>query len=254
MTSTSNSGHNSNVTSFQSLINCCSGYGPTYNPGTGALQLLQLQMLLANSQSCMLNVYNNYTAYKNATNDREILFDSTQPLAKKVMATLKSCGVTKQTIADAETINRLIQGRRAKLTKADAGKTEPASEEATADKPEKKTISVSRQTFGDIVEHFTKLSTLLNTIPQYAPNEQDLSVAGLNLFISNLQNSITSVTSTRTGWSNALNARDQILYDDVSGLVDVAKAAQNYVKGVFGSKSAQYKQIAALKFKKIKRK
>jgi hypothetical protein len=251
MTSTSNSGHNSNVTNFQNLINCCSGYGSTYNPGTNTLQLLQLQMLLANSQGCMLNVYNNYTAYKNATNDREILFDSTQPLAKKVMATLKSCGVAKQTIADAETINRLIQGRRAKLTKADAGKTELTEVSAEAGK---KTISVSRQTFGDIVEHFTKLSTLLNTIPQYTPNEQDLSVAGLNLFINNLQNSITSVTSTRTGWSNALNARDQILYDDVSGLVDVAKAVQNYVKGVFGSKSAQYKQIAALKFKKIKRK
>ena len=58
--------------------------------------------------------------------------------------------------------------------------------------------------------------------------------------------------TTYTPVSNDRIARDVILYAKGTGLVDVAKAAKNYVKALFGASGTQFKQVQPLEFKTIK--
>jgi hypothetical protein len=47
-----------------------------------------------------------------------------------------------------------------------------------------------------------------------------------------------------------LTNRDQLLYGEETGMVDVAMDVKNYVKSVFGAISPQYKQVSRLRFTK----
>lgn len=56
------------------------------------------------------------------------------------------------------------------------------------------------------------------------------------------------VINTESPMNNLRNTRNEILYKENNGLVDVANAAKMYVKSVFGATSPQYKQVSTLKF------
>ena len=43
--------------------------------------------------------------------------------------------------------------------------------------------------------------------------------------------------------------RNKILYEENTGLVDIALDSKTYIKSVFGSTSPQYKQVSKLYFK-----
>ena len=88
------------------------------------------------------SVKDKYNDWKNATNNREIAFEPLRSLSTRLFNTLLSCGVTEQTANDYKTINRKMQGRHSKLTKADSGKVINL-EKANSDSGEiKKTVVV----------------------------------------------------------------------------------------------------------------
>src|ERR1043165_7929961 len=111
-------GHGKNVANFEDLISFCTGYGAAYNPFLNAIKLAQLNTLKTSAVNAITTVSTTFTTFKNATNNREIAFEPVKKLTTKVMGALKACGANDQTMADALTINRKIQGT-GKLTKAD---------------------------------------------------------------------------------------------------------------------------------------
>lgn len=74
MASTSETGHHKNVSSFESLISFCQGYGTTYNPSKNSLKLPQLQTQLASVKANITSVTNTSVAFNNAVNARKIAF------------------------------------------------------------------------------------------------------------------------------------------------------------------------------------
>ena len=52
--------------------------------------------------------------------------------------------------------------------------------------------------------------------------------------------------------SNSRISRNDILYKESTGLVEIALDVKAYVKFVFGAGSPQYKQISGLEFKRYK--
>lgn len=57
-----------------------------------------------------------------------------------------------------------------------------------------------------------------------------------------------AVINAETPLSTARIARNEVLYKQNTGIVDITVDVKNYVKSVFGATSPQYKLISNLKF------
>ena len=78
-------------------------------------------------------------------------------------------------------------------------------------------------------------------------------MAGLNTTLTNFKTLNTAAINAATPYKNAMIARNTVLYQDNTGLVDTALEVKKYVKSVFGTLSPQYKEISKIEFKKIKK-
>jgi len=158
-----------------------------------------------------------------------------------MIAALSVSGATTLSIEGAKTIYRKIQGRR-------AGKIQ-ATENATPDSP--KNISVSQLSYDNLMANFSALIALLETLPEYKPNETELQLSNLSSYLIQLKTAYNAVTEAYTAWSNSRISRDETLYGKNGGMVDTALQVKNYVKSVFGNSSPQYQQISALQLVRI---
>lgn len=248
MASTSETGHAKNVANFETLISFCAGYGTTYNPSKANLKVPALQTQLASCKANIASVTSTSVAFNNAVNARMIAFDGLKKLSTRLINSLEVSGAANQTIKDAKTVNAKVQG--SKLTKADAGlvPVEPNAIVVETDK----SISASQQSYTSLIEHFSKMITILSTEPTYVPNENPLKIATLNTQLTNLKNTNTAVINAYTTVSNSRISRDQSLYNPTNGLCETAKEVKMYVKSVFGATSQQYKQVSGIEFKSRK--
>ncbi len=245
MASTSETGHAKNVANFETLISFCAGYGANYNPSKANLKVPALQTQLASCKANIASVTSTSVAFNNAVNARMIAFDGLKKLSTRLINSLEVSGATSQTIKDAKTVNAKVQG--SKLTKADAGIT-PVDPNAIVVETDK-SISASQQSYTSLIEHFSKMITILSTEPNYVPNEHPLKIATLNTQLTNLKNTNTAVINAYTTVSNSRISRDQSLYNSTNGLCETAKEVKMYVKSVFGATSQQYKQVSGIEFK-----
>ena len=101
-----------------------------------------------------------------------------------------------------------------------------------------------------LTENFSALIDLVSSVPSYAPNETELTTASLTTFHGNLQTANTNVIKAEVAYSNARISRNNFLYEENTGLVEIASDVKNYVKAIFGATSPQYKQVSGIKFKK----
>ncbi|OFY26407.1 MAG: hypothetical protein A2275_00475 [Bacteroidetes bacterium RIFOXYA12_FULL_35_11] len=264
MTSTTETGHDKNVANLEDLISRCTGFGTAFNPSKAALKIPALNALQTSGRNVIQALKVAETAFDNATNTREIAFNPLKKLCTRIVNSLEVSGATKQTIADAITINRKVQGVRAtpkksknaldafiESTHKDAG-TDSTGTTTTPVATEPKQISVSQQSYDSYIDHLTKLIQVISTEPLYTPNETELKVATLNTTLTNLKSTNTAVINATTTYSNALLTRNTTLYQPSTGLVDLALEVKKYVKSLFGATSPQYKQISKIAFRKYK--
>lgn len=244
MASTSETGHAKNVAAFEDIISFATGYGATYNPSKVALKLPALNTQLTSANAALQAVKVAKTNYDNATNARELAFKPLKPLATKVIGALSATDATQQTIDDAKTSNMKIQGKRAKPVE----KLSPAK--LAAGETPAKTSSTSQQSYDKLIDHFAQLIATLTAEPKYIPNENELKLLALNTMLTDMKAKNTAVITANTALSNARIARDKILYDEGTGVLDTAQEMKQYVKSVFGASSPQYKQVSGLKFKR----
>lgn len=255
MASTSETGHAKNVANFEDLISFCQGYGAAYNPSKNSLKIAQLQTQLTSTKANIASVTSSSVAFNNAVNARMIAFEGLRKLSTRLVNALDVTNATAQLVRDAKTINAKVQG--SKLTKADAGKNSSSNATNAIDPnapvvETPKTISSSQQSYDSLIEHFSKMITLLSTEPTYVPNENELKIATLNTLLTTLKNTNTAVINAYTTVSNSRIARNQSLYNPVNGLCETAKEVKKYVKSLFGATSPQYKQVSKLEFRSVK--
>lgn len=99
-------GHSKNVANFEDLISYCTACGAAHNPTKNAIKLPALNTLLTTAKGNLTIVINALTAFRNATNSREIAFEPIKALSTKILNALIACGASDQTINDFKTINR----------------------------------------------------------------------------------------------------------------------------------------------------
>ena len=248
MASTSETGLATNVANFETLISYITAFGTDYNPSKNRLTIPELQKILSEAKASLNAVNVAFSAHSNAAAARESAFEPLSKLVTRANNALKATGTTTQVDDSAKTIVRKIQGSRAstKLTDEEKKALEAEGKEVNQ-------ISTSQMGFSDRLENFAKFITLLSSIPDYIPNEEDLKTASLSASLDNLKIKNSAVVPTEVQLSNARIARNEIQDRPLTGLVDIALDAKVYIKSVFGATSPQYKQVSKLAFVKQKK-
>ena len=241
MASNTETGHNKNVTNFETLIIACTGFGAEYNPSNTNITIPVLTTQHTEAKASVKEVKTTETPFNNVEGQRKTIFKPLKPTSTKVLNALKGASAPATVISDAETINRKIQGKRADNT---------IEEVPTGEAPKDKN-SVSQQSYDMQIDHFEKLIELADIEPKYNPNEEPLKIVTLNNYKTELETVNTAVKTAYIPYKTAMQTRDIKLYAPETGIVDTAKTVKNYVKSVFGATSPQYKQISKLIFRKI---
>lgn len=251
MTSTTETGHAKNVANFENLISFCTGYGTAYNPTKTSIKVAAMNTLLTSARNSLQTVKTTKTAFDKATNARETAFENLKKHSTRIVNALEATDATKQTVDDAKTINRKIQGKRTN-NKKNTPVTQPV-EGITASSTEATQISISQQSYDSLIDNFSKLIVSVTAEPLYIPNETDLKATALNTLLANIKTANTAVINATPPYHSSIIARNTTLYQSLTGLVDIALEVKKYVKSVYGAKSQQYAEISGLEFKKLKK-
>ena len=243
MASTSETGHAKNVANLQDLISFVTGYGATYNPTKNALKLPQLTALATASQTSLSDVVTKNTAYNNKVNERVNAFSGLKALSTRLVNALETTDATAQVIKDAKGFNRKLQGKKAVAATTPLDPNTPAPT----------TISTSQQSYDQQIQHLTGLTSVLISEPSYAPNETALATATLTAMQTNLTVKNNEVATAYTSISNSRIARNNTLFADSSGLVEIATEVKKYIKSVYGASSPEFAQVKGIEFKKAKK-
>ena len=241
MASTSETGHNKNVTNLETLIIRCEGLGGAYNPSNSQITIPSLTAFYQESKQLVKEVKTTEAPFNEVEGRRKLVFKPLKPTGTKFLNALKGANAPSSVVADAETINRKLQGKR-----ADNSPAETPIGEIPKDK-----VSVSQQSYEMQVDHFEKLIEVGTIEPSYNPNEVPLKIATLNAYKDELFAINTEVKTKYVPYSNALKNRNAKLYNPETGIVNLTQQVKNYVKSVFGATSAEYKSISKLVFKDI---
>lgn len=250
MTNTKETGHAKNVANFETLITSVESFGRSYNPAREDLTLQSIKALCLNSRQALTGVSVAVSSYAISVDDCQSIFTPLPPLVTRIKNSLKASGTSTLNDESAETIFRQLQGKRAKVKL-----TEEVLAKQSADEDKKiKQISSAHRSYDSKIENFDKLLILLDSIPQYTPNEEDLKVASLRGLHTGLKTKHTAANSAEIQCKLARIARNEALYTPLTGLVDIAADIKSYVKSVFGATSPYYKQISGIVFRKPSKK
>lgn len=233
-----NTGHAKNVANFVTLIERITALGAAFNPSRASLALSALSTMSTEAQAVLITLDQAEPAYRLAVDAREEIFAPFSKLITRVNSAVKVSGASDEVQETVLTLVRLLQGRRAKAIKDD----DPD------DDTEHK--SASHMGYDERIENFYRLIQLLTSIAEYAPNEPELQLTALETLHTELVAKNTAVTQSEIPLANARIERNQILYAENTGLVDMALDVKEYVKSVFGASSPQYKAISGLRFVK----
>ena len=176
MASNTETGHNKNVTNFETLIIACTGFGAEYNPSNSNITIPILTTQHTEAKASVKDVKTTETPFNSVEGQRKTIFKPLKPTSTKVLNALKGASVPATVISDAETINRKIQGKRADNT---------TEEITTGDAPKDKN-SVSQQSYDMQIDHFEKLIELVDVEPKYNPNEEPLKITTLTYYKTEL--------------------------------------------------------------------
>ncbi len=233
--------HVKNVQAFGKLMGICTGYGGSYKPGQQHLQVNALATLSKSAQQLLDKVTEAQAVYDKATNTRMLGFKDLRNVSAAVCQVLRSSGVNALTINDACLYH-------AKLSRAQ--KVKPKLKNATGTEENQKTRSSTNRDSATQLQHFALLVETVSKEPLYQPTEERLSVTGLEQKLAELQALNAAVTEAEIQLTGARRLRNELYYEKEFNLFTTAIAIKRYIRGVFGFKSSQHKEVMDLRFTK----
>ena len=239
-------GHAINVANCEEIIIICSALGNTYNPAKPSISISALNAIYAQGREALEDVSNKFNACSLAINNRKEIFEDVKTLGTRLLNYLYVTDASEGTIDNAKTINRKIQGKRASKKT-----TETINPEGTTNETPK-SVSTSQQSYDQLIEHFYKFISLLETIPSYTPNEVELKIPTLKAKLDAMRAANTAIIHANIDLQNSRIARDKILYNENTGIYDLMSDVKKYIKSVFGVNSTQHRQVSGILFKKVK--
>lgn len=229
------------IGNFSKLIELVSA-DPNYNPANTKLKVASLNAQKTTAQAAAAGVGTTEAPYKAAVNDRQDAFEVVAPTMTRSGNMLEASGAGQKIRDDAKSVRRNIVGRRA-TPKAKEDPDTPAAQ-AT------KSHSTSQLSYENIIGNVDDYIAILATVDTYAPNEAELTIAGLTALSNDLKAKSETVNAAFAPLSAARGLRDQLLYLDEDCIVNIALLVKAYVRAAFGPDSQLFKSIKGLEFKR----
>lgn len=114
----------------------------------------------------------------------------------------------------------------------------------------KEVRSSAQLSYDNLAGHFSGLIDFTAGIKGgYLPNEEDLQLPALEAVLTRLLVLNERVSSAETDMENAAIARNRALYAEEEGLYDRTQTVKKYVLSVYGTNSAEFKQVKKIKFR-----
>jgi len=244
-TSRKNKGHLINIVNFEQLLTVCKGYGIEYQPSSSKLTISSLEDTLSDAKTIFDNLKTQKTAFDNAVNEREIVFTDLRKLSTRIINSLAVSDASSQTLQDAKSLNRKMQGKRAKaIVLAD-----PKAAKNDDEKPIKHN-AIRQSSFNRLLDNFNSLLKVLEAETSYKPKEADLKLLSLQTLATSMNDANISLINVADRYQKAQIARNQLFYLQKGNLVDTGQAVKKYVRSLFGSNSPMFKQVLGISFQK----
>lgn len=250
-TSSNETGLALTLANFSKLISFCTGLREAYKPSRADMQLGILLGTYEDAMSTVEADRNAYAMLTKAGKDREILFADFKQHTTRIINALEACGAPDEIIKSARTYQRKIHGKRA--TPIEEEVTGGASPAGTGSGSGTKPLthhSSSQLNFENQAEFLARLIALLQTLPAYKPNEDDLSLAGLSKKHSAMVAANKKAAESDAGRAITRLIRKEKFNHPVSGIVAIGNDTKKYIKSVFGANSPEYKEVRILRFRK----
>lgn len=231
--SVSETGHYKNVVNLNALKVFVEGLGGQYNPQKEILSLSNLALLVDETNALHNDVKDQFNTVTLGIDRRQVIFSDVKSLSGRIVATMGSTNVTPKTIEDAKFILAKIRGTR-------IGKTNGIN-----------SVSVSRLSYDSIYENFRSLRDLLKQDGKYNPQEFDFSIAGISQKESEMLSANRSIQADLNDLATKRNRRNARFYVGDDCLIAVARAIKLYIRGKFGVKSPEFRQVKTLVFKDL---
>ncbi|MCX2681466.1 hypothetical protein OOZ15_16040 [Galbibacter sp. EGI 63066] len=249
MNQTYETGHAINVANLQKMIEQISVFG-AYNPSVEELKKENLTQLYTKATEVLNKVEEKRTINKQAIHARQDAYEELRPTTTRIVNHLDILNLPDGDFAQAKSLNNLIHGNRKrggalKKDPVDVFSDEPAGVGA---KGTTTTVSTSRQSYTQLADNFSKLLQLLENIPSYNPNIEELKLEELKNFQTTMVESTKAVDQTEAELNAALIERNELLYAEDTGLYDIALDVKKYVKSVYGATAPEYTKVSGIKF------
>jgi len=140
--------------------------------------------------------------------------------------------------------------RELRAIRVSATQADEASADQNAATKQSRTNTVHNSSFVRRADNFESYVLFLAGKTPYNPNEPDLTIASLTQKAAGLKKLNKDVVDAKSAVKAARRDRNITLYEDGTGMVDIASAVKQYVKSVFGVKTVQYKLINEIALKK----
>lgn len=232
-----------NIAAFEQLINICLSFGAAYNPASKSITITEMQRIHTDAKNVSAQVREDETASTNATDIRAGVINGSRSLARKIVYALTVLGASPAKVENAKDLVKKMNGKRLTAVPESPTDTDPNAKPVVI-------RSHSQTSYDNVMEHFAKLLGLVKSEPGYKPNEQELTLAGIAANMDELQAVNKVAVDAEVKRDSSRIKRYEIVYQDVTGMVDVGNSAKLYVKSVFGSSSPQYRQVRKIRFRK----
>jgi len=241
MASTSETGHGKNVDNAQKRLVVLKGMGADYKPSNPAYLLTALEPKVAEAVAAHKTVTDLKGPYKTAISNRKVAYDRMSKWSTLIKAAAKGSGMAANLLSNVDGLVKLLNGQRiGEKPVAEEGKEAPKSN------------SVSRMSFVSRLENFNELAKLLDSIPAYAPNEDENKVATMLAYAAELGSLNETAFPMEENYGKAIAKRNELLYTEETGLVAVLEGVKTYVFSIGKNGKEAHKSLMGLSLKKYK--
>lgn len=239
-----------NLAAFDQLIKVCISFGAAYNPASKIITIAEMQRIQAAANDVTAVQREDETACTNATDIRLVTINGTKAHARRVVNAITVLGAAPAKVDNAKDLVKKMSGKRLTALPESPPDTDPKD-------PNAKPVVIhnhAKTSYDNIIEHFAKLIELVKSEPGYKPNEPELTAEGLVARMDELQDVDKVAVDAEVKRNSSRIKSFEVMYQDVTGLVDVGNSAKLYVKTVFGPNSAEYRQVRKIRFTKPRKK
>lgn len=239
--------HKTNVANFDKLVIDVGALGSVYAPTKSNIKLDALN--IQNTKNKVVDANETATLFtaNTAKNARVDSITKVEDVMTRSSNSVRASDIPQSTKEDLLAIAAFFLGRARSVKRNVVNHTAQGDVSTTV-----KTLVSNPKDVDSRISYLESYVKLLSTVTTYNPNEANLKVANLTILLNDLKTKRAAELTADAAHKIALIARNDAMYANGTGIVDIANDVKAYVKSVFGARSPQYKTLAALKFKKIK--